>query len=168
MKFPNPEHHNDLDHTSVASGLGSDLGSGLGSGHDSVESDRHVVSLDIDADSGEIIAFRGTASAVRRICEHLLADDRKASDDDREASTFRLRPLSMDLPTARASRRESDQATPMGFSQAAEDAIRRRANPMNILAQLTSRPASQDVTPSPPLDAGSPHRPHLTSHRDGA
>ena len=118
MKFPNPEHHNDLDRTSMASGLGSDLGSGLGSGHDSVESDRHVVSLDIDADSGEIIAFRGTASAVRRICEHLLADDREASDDDREASTFRLRPLSMDLPTARASRRESDQATPMEIGRA--------------------------------------------------
>ena len=158
LKFPNSEcshHATELSITADES--------------DRTDANRDIVSLDIDANTGEVVAFRGTASAVRRICEQLLGDEPDQRHADADAPSFRLRPAS---PTARP-RQDSTSKTstgddPMAFSQAAEDAIRRRANPMHILAQLNARPASQDVTPSPFRNAREPQGTHAATRRDGA
>ena len=158
LKFPNPEfdhHAPDLSTTVDES--------------DRTDANRDIVSLDIDANTGEVVAFRGTASAVRRICEQLLGDEPDQRHADSDTPSYRLRPASPTTLTRQDSTsKTSTGGDPMAFSQAAEDAIRRRANPMHILAQLNARPASQDVTPSPFRNAREPKETHAATRRDGA
>ncbi len=158
LKFPNPEFsHHDLERSVIADES------------DQIDANPDIVSLDIDANTGEVVAFRGTASAVRRICEQLLDAEPGQRGDDADTPSFHLRPAT---PTARPGQDSTSEPSTgqdsMGFSQAAEDAIRRRANPMHILAQLNARPASQDVTPSPFLNAREPQGTHAATRRDGA
>lgn len=128
MKFPSPNDHDSAEIDRP--------------GEDSHAEDREIVSLEIDANSGELVAIRGTADAIRKVCATLVEDHESipVGSDVPPNPTAELDPSSDDFAA-----RDSDS---MAFSRAAEEAIRRRANPMRILSELISRP-SQDATPSP-------------------
>ena len=128
---------------------------------DSLVEGREIVSLEIDANSGELVAIRGTAGAIRKVCATLVEDH----ESIHLGSAVPLNPTSGTHPSPDdLPRRDSD---PMAFSRAAEEAIRRRANPMRILSELISRP-SQDATPSPFLHQHVGQERRMVSRKDGA
>ncbi len=124
---------------------------------------REIVRLELDVNTGEILAVDGTASAIRRACEHLLDDIELEETDghvEYTAATRCIPPLRIsedDWPEA-----ESDR---MAFSRAQDQDMRRQANPMAILSRLMSRP-EKDAPPSP-SPQGAPMRELHAMPREG-